>query len=96
MDRHEKGNHVDIRYPGADWVADPRRFADIYVFAHHPITNESADHRDPRQWRFHVVPAGSLPARKTISLAKVTLLSDPLPWSGLKAAVESVRATLQL
>lgn len=37
----------------ADWVADPRRFAHIYVFAHHPIMDASADHRDPSQWRFH-------------------------------------------
>jgi hypothetical protein len=75
----------------ADWVADPRRFAHIYVFAHHPIMDGSADHRDPSQWRFHVVPANRPPTGKTISLVKVALLSDPTPWIGLKAAVESVR-----
>jgi hypothetical protein len=75
----------------ADWVADPRRFAHIYVFAHHPIMDASADHRDPSQWRFHVVPTNCLPTGKTISLVKVALLSDPTPWIGLKAAVERVR-----
>jgi hypothetical protein len=78
-------------FEGADWVADPRRFAHIYVFAHHPIMDESADHRDPR---FHVVATGRLPIGKTISLVKVALLSDVVPWVGLKAEVENVRATL--
>jgi hypothetical protein len=81
-------------FEGADWVADPRRFAHIYVSAHHPIMDESADHRDPRQWRFHVVETGRLPIGKTISLVKVALLSDLVPWVGLKAEVENVRATL--
>jgi hypothetical protein len=58
----------------ADRVADPRRFAHIYVFAHHPIMDASADHRDPSQWRFHVVPTNRLPTGKTISLVKVALL----------------------
>jgi hypothetical protein len=79
-------------FEGADWIADPRRFADIYVFAHHPIMGASADHRDPIQWRFHVVPADRLPAGKTISLAKVALLADGVPWSDLKSVVESLRS----
>ncbi len=81
-------------FKGADWVADPRRFAHIYVFAHHPIMDESADHRDPRQWRFHVVATDRLPIGKTISLVKVALLCDVVPWVGLKSEVENVRATL--
>jgi hypothetical protein len=81
-------------FEGADWVADPRRFAHIYVFAFHPITEASADHCDPRQWCFHVVAANRLPSSKTISLAKVTLLSGSVPWLDLGAAVESMRAIL--
>jgi hypothetical protein len=79
-------------FEGADWIADHRRFAHIYIFACHPIMDESADHRDPRQWRFYVVPTNRLPAGKTISLVKVALLSDPVPWIGLKAAMENVCA----
>jgi hypothetical protein len=79
-------------FEGADWVADPRRFARIYIFAHHPIMDESADHRDPCQWRFYVVPTTRLPAGKTISLVKVALLSDAVPWIGLKAAIKNQRA----
>jgi hypothetical protein len=79
-------------FEGADWVPDPRRFAHIYVFAHHPIMDESADHRDARQWRFHVVPTNRLPAGKTISLVKVALLSDALLWNELKPSIENVLA----
>lgn len=81
-------------FEGADWVADPRRFAHIYIFAYHPIMEESADYRDPRQWRFHVVATNRLPAGKTITLVKVALLSDAVAWIGLKAAIENVRASL--
>lgn len=81
-------------FEGADWVADPRQFAHIYVFAHHPTTDANVDHRDPSQWQFHVVSTDRLPAGKTISLVKVALLSGAVPWVGLKAEVETVRATL--
>lgn len=67
-------------FEGADWAADPRRYAHIYVFAHHPMTDASADHRDPSQWRFHVVATHGLPGCKTISLARVALLSDAVLW----------------
>jgi hypothetical protein len=79
-------------FEGADWVPDPRRFAEIYVFAHHPIMDETADHRDPSQWRFHVVAADQLPVGKTISLVKVVRLADAVRWTELQAAVESIRA----
>jgi hypothetical protein len=81
-------------FEGANWIADPRRFADIYVFAHHPLMDESADHRNPDQWRFNVVATDRLPVGKTISLVKVSLLSGAVPWVDLKAEVENVRATL--
>jgi hypothetical protein len=76
-------------FEGADWIADPRRFADIYVFAHHPIMDESADHCDVRQWRFYVVAAKRLPTGKTISLTRIAALSGTgaIPWNGLESAV---------
>jgi hypothetical protein len=81
-------------FEGLNWVADHRRFAHIYIFAHHPIMDESADHLDAGQWRFHVVPTDRLPDGNTIRLVKVALLSDATPWIGLKAVVEGVRAAL--
>lgn len=78
-------------FEGADWIADPRRLADIYVFAHHPVMDASADHRDPLQWRFYVVPANLLPAGKTNSLAVISRLANAMPWEALKATVERIR-----
>jgi hypothetical protein len=79
-------------FEGADWIADPRRFAEIYVFAYHPISDDTADHCDPCQWRFHVVMANGLPSGKTISLAKVASLSNQLAWENLREAVEALRS----
>jgi hypothetical protein len=81
-------------FEGVNWVADHRRFAHIYIFAYHPIVDESANHLDAGQWRFHVVETDRLPAGNTIRLVKVALLSDATPWIGLKTVVEGVRATL--
>jgi hypothetical protein len=78
-------------FEGADWVADPRRFADIYLFAYHPIFNDTADHCDPRQWRFHVIMSNRLPPGKTISLSKIAPLSEQLAWENLGEAVEALR-----
>ena len=82
-------------FEGADWIADPRRFADIYVFAHHPIMDEAADHRDVGQWKFYVLDTNRLPAGKTISLAKIAALSTTVLWIGLESAVESMRMALR-
>jgi len=48
---------------GNRWIEHEgrKRNAEIYVFAHHPVDNERADHRDPAQWRFYVVPEFRLP-----------------------------------
>jgi hypothetical protein len=81
-------------FEGADWVSDHRRFADIYVFAHHPVVDATADHRDVLQWRFYIVSAKCLPAGKTISLVRIAVLADPVPWTGLATAVETMRAAL--
>jgi hypothetical protein len=75
-------------YLGAEWRAGNGRNAHIYLFAYHFVANTSADHRDPQQWLFYVVPADCLPAAKTIGLAKVASLSSAKPWGELLEAVE--------
>lgn len=83
-------------FEGADWVvSDPRRFADIYVFAYHPVMDATADHCDPLQWRFHVIPTNRLPAGKTISLARLALLANDIRWTELETTVEKSRMVLQ-
>jgi hypothetical protein len=81
---------------GVKWTALPQRGrpAHIYVFAYHPIRDDSADHRDASQWQFHVVAADRLPASQSIGLAKVISLSAALPWAGLRIAIEKARKTV--
>ena len=54
---------------GSEWVPKPGRHAHVYILAWHPIADETeADHRDPAQWLFFIVPAKQLPQdQKTIS-----------------------------
>lgn len=62
-----------------DFIKRPGRAAAIYVFAWHPLTDPAiADHRDPGQWRFHVVPASALPPQKTIGLAGVEAMAPAI------------------
>jgi hypothetical protein len=79
---------------GVKWTWQTGRPAHIYVFAYHPVRDESGDHRDASQWQFHVVAANRLPASQSISLEKVNSLFEGVPWSGLKIAVERALATV--
>ena len=57
---------------GTDWIEAPQptRFAQIYIFAWHPVTDKTTcDHADPAQWRFHVIPTAELPDTNTVMLA---------------------------
>ena len=88
--RHQ-GAKRDWDNAGATWIAAPERHAQIYVFAHHPVTDDSADHRDAGQWRFYVVATGALPPAKTIGLGKLRRLGEEVGWGDLRAAVERLR-----
>lgn len=59
------------RWEGTDFIKELGRSADIYVFAFHPIADESADHRCPQQWRFFAVATDDLPGTQRISLKQV-------------------------
>ena len=78
-------------FEGADWVPNAGRNADIYVFAHHPLTDATADHRNPSQWRFYVVRAAHLRVAKTISLAALRRLSDAVGVDDMNQEVERLR-----
>lgn len=77
---------------GDKWVAEPSRNADIFIFAWHPHGGADADHRDPEQWLFHVVAETRLPAAKSISLAAIRALADPVRFVGVAAAVRAIAA----
>ena len=76
---------------GATWVAAPGRHADLYIFAWHPIADfDAADHRDPTQWRFFVVPTSELPQdQKTISRTVVERRWRAVGFDKLRAATLS-------
>jgi hypothetical protein len=65
--------------------------AEIYVFAYHPRKDDKADHRDPLQWTFYVVPTRDLPEAKSISLSK---LSGNVSVAQLAASVEAARLSI--
>lgn len=54
------------------------RAAQVYVFAYHDVRDDTADHRDPKQWEFYVVPASLLPHAKSISIAGVRRIAEPI------------------
>jgi len=83
------------RYEGSVWVDGAGRHADIYVFALHAVTDDTADQRDPSQWQFAVVPASLLPAARTISLARVKALGQFVGFVGIAREVEAVRAAVR-
>ncbi|MCZ4346447.1 hypothetical protein [Devosia neptuniae] len=73
-------------------VHAPGRNADIYVLGLHEVTDDTADHREPEQWRFFVVPTFSLPlASKKIGLGPARRLANPVDVVGLAYAVETAR-----
>ena len=49
-----------------------QRLSEVYVFAHHPIEGDSADHWNAQQWRFTVVRENELPSTKSISGIQLT------------------------
>jgi len=82
------------RYEGATWIAEPGRNAEIFIFAWHPVADATADHRDPDQWQFFVVPETALPAQKSISLSALARLVDPVPFANLSACVTDTTVTV--
>lgn len=83
-------------FVGSEFVAKPGRNAEIYVFAHHPVADDTADHRDPLQWRFHVVPASALPLTKTISLMNVRKLALAVSIQEVGEQIEATAATIMV
>ncbi|KAA2211218.1 hypothetical protein [Teichococcus oryzae] len=82
------------RWDGPVWIPGIGRNADLYVFAHHPVADLSADHREPVQWRFYVVSTHALPATKRISLSKLQAMLAPVVYADLAAQVEAVRCAV--
>ncbi|HEX3755016.1 MAG TPA: hypothetical protein VHV26_08070 [Rhizomicrobium sp.] len=62
-------------YEGSKWFANPGRYAEIYLFAWHPVVGKTADHRNPNQWEFYILPTHILPdGNKKIALSRIKAL----------------------
>jgi hypothetical protein len=72
---------------GVDWIAEPGRIAHLYVFAHHPVTDATADHREPAQWRFYVIATERLPNTRRLSLARLGELGTACTFEELRQTV---------
>lgn len=79
--------HKIGRYEGQSWIVGRSRNAELFVFGWHPVTDGTADHRDPAQWIFFIVPEPDLPAQKSISLAALERLAEPVRIEQLADAV---------
>jgi hypothetical protein len=79
------------RWEGSVWLDEPGRHAHLYLFADHPIADDTADHRDPTQWLFYPVAASALPLAKTVSLARVAVLTSSCFYGELASCVERLR-----
>jgi hypothetical protein len=67
----------------------PGRNAETYLFAWNPIYGPDADHRNPDQWEFYVVPATLLPeGQRTIALSKIKRLAAPVKLEQLCDAIQ--------
>ncbi len=77
---------------GNQWIAEPYRNAESFIFGWHPRTDALADHRDAHQWRFFVVLETDLPSQKSIGQAALEKLSRSLGVDDLANAVAAMEA----
>lgn len=70
-----------------NWVEGEGRPADIYIFAWHPVSDETCDHRCPGQWKFYAVPESNLPEQKSLSLSKIRRLAREVSSTDLLSEV---------
>jgi hypothetical protein len=78
---------------GAVWtkLLEPGRPAHVYVFAWNGQYGDAADHRDPDQWQFFIVPTVKLPPQKTLSLRKLRVTCGVAgPFGGPERCAEGL------
>jgi hypothetical protein len=72
-----------------------QRCAHVYVFCvHQDRDRASVDVLDPLRWQFFVVGVAQLnewwPRQKTVQLGVLEKKASPIPWTGLRKAVDGV------
>lgn len=81
-------------YDGLTWIDTPGRAAHLYLFCWHDRSDDGADHRDPMQWTFHVVPATALPLVDRLGLAAVRERAAPCTFEQLSGVVTRAASCL--
>ena len=80
----------DNTVPGSADTA-PRHAADCFVFCLYTATTPArAVVTDLADWLFYIVPTSSLPATRSLGLAALETLAEPVDYSGLRASVDAV------
>jgi len=82
------------RWEGAKRIREIGRFAQLYLFAYHPVIDKTADHRVPEQWKFYIVPTVELPDQKTIARSVISQRFTPFDIDTVAAAIETQRIKL--
>lgn len=78
---------------GTTWMPTNGRLAHIYIFAWHPVLDTAlADHREPNQWEFFVVPETELPPRATVGISRLN--RPPKSIGDVASEVEKLRAAV--
>jgi hypothetical protein len=71
----------------------PQRLAELYVFAHHPSDDSSANHWDVWQWGFHVCREADLPpGSRSVSLEFIQCKCPRIQIDELEARIAQVSA----
>lgn len=68
--------------------SEPKRHADVYVFALFAQREMPIDPLDLDQWKFYALSTAKLDDRKSISLSALEELASPVPWYELADAVK--------
>ena len=68
--------------------SEPKRHADVYVFALFAQREAPLDPLDLDQWKFYALSARKLDDRKSISLSALEELASPVAWRELADAVK--------
>lgn len=77
---------------GTVWTKHAGRPAHIYAFAWHGLIGDAADHRDPDQWQFFILPSTSLPPQKTLRLSRLRSIAETAgPFVGPMRLAEQLR-----
>jgi hypothetical protein len=90
-----KGLKSKLWTPQTGYAAEATYNADVYVFAvQTAYTHEQYDPLDVSQWSFWPIPVEQLRARNaaSVGLAWVQAIADPVPFTGLAAAITQAAA----